>query len=47
MKRHHDHSISYKRKHYIKHSVTVSEVLSIIIVKGSMEACRRTMVLER
>ena len=42
VKRHHDHSNSYKRKHLVEVLRTVSEVWSIITMAGSMVVCRQT-----
>ena len=42
VKRHHDHSNSYKGKHLVEVLLTVSEVQSIIIMAGSMAVCRQT-----
>ena len=46
VKRHHHHGNSYKRKHFIGgSSVAVSDAQSIIIMTGSMVACRQTDVV--
>jgi hypothetical protein len=47
VKRYHDHGSFYKREHLIGGRLTVSAVWSIIIMAGSMAACRQSyMVLE-
>jgi hypothetical protein len=41
VKRHHDHGNSYKGQHLIWGWLTVSEVQSMIVMTGSMVACRQ------
>jgi hypothetical protein len=42
VKRHHDHSNSYKRPTFNWDWLTVLEVSSFIVMAGSIAACRQT-----
>jgi hypothetical protein len=47
MKRHHDHSNSYKGKHFIGAGFPVAEVQSIIVMVGKHDSMQADMVLEK